>query len=198
MSIGKLAGASAFTSIAASLCCITPVLALIAGSGSMASSLSWLEPARPYLIGLTIIVLGFAWYQKLKPAVDECSCDVGEKPKFLQSKTFLLTITLFAALMLSFPVYSKVFFSNTKKETVQVEKSNIQTVELKIKGMTCQACEEHVNLEVNRLPGIIKSTVSFENRNALIQFDSSKTAVAKIIDAVHKTGYKVTDHSTKN
>ena len=75
MSTGKLMSAGVFTAIAASLCCITPVIALIAGSGSIASSFSWLAPARPYLIGLTIAVLGFAWYQKLKPQpVDECGC----------------------------------------------------------------------------------------------------------------------------
>src|SRR5258706_11743507 len=99
MSIGKLAGTSVITAIAASLCCITPVLALIAGSGSIASTFSWIEPVRPYLIGLTIAVLGFAWYQKLKPQpTDDCGCATSEKPKFLHSKTFLLLVTVFAAL----------------------------------------------------------------------------------------------------
>jgi mercuric ion transport protein len=61
----KLIGAGLLTAIAASLCCITPVLALIAGTSGLASTFSWLEPFRPYFIGLTILVLGFAWYQKL-------------------------------------------------------------------------------------------------------------------------------------
>lgn len=59
-------GAGLISAIAASLCCITPVLALVAGSSGIAAGFSWLEPARPYLIGITILVLGFAWYQKLK------------------------------------------------------------------------------------------------------------------------------------
>ncbi|MEL0215875.1 MAG: mercuric transporter MerT family protein, partial [Burkholderiaceae bacterium] len=63
----KLIGAGLLTAFAASLCCITPVLALVAGTSGLASSFSWLEPARPYFIGLTILVLGFAWYQMLKP-----------------------------------------------------------------------------------------------------------------------------------
>ena len=61
----KLIGAGLLTAFAASLCCITPVLALVAGTSGLASSFSWLEPARPYFIGLTILVLGFAWYQML-------------------------------------------------------------------------------------------------------------------------------------
>ena len=48
----KLIGAGLLTAFAASLCCITPVLALVAGTSGLASSFSWLEPARPYFIGL--------------------------------------------------------------------------------------------------------------------------------------------------
>ncbi|MDZ7646572.1 MAG: hypothetical protein U5K54_05000 [Cytophagales bacterium] len=46
--------------------CITPVLALISGVGGIAATFSWLEPVRPYLIGITTLVLGFAWYQELE------------------------------------------------------------------------------------------------------------------------------------
>jgi len=63
----KLIGAGLLTAIAASLCCITPVLALIAGTSGLASTFSWLEPFRLYFICSTILVLGFAWYQKLIP-----------------------------------------------------------------------------------------------------------------------------------
>jgi mercuric ion transport protein len=44
----KLIGAGLLTAIAASLCCITPVLALVAGTSGLASTFSWLEPFRPY------------------------------------------------------------------------------------------------------------------------------------------------------
>ncbi|MGC8802221.1 MAG: hypothetical protein ACP5PS_00380, partial [Bacteroidales bacterium] len=68
-----------------------PVLALISGAGGIASLFSWLEPARPYLIVTTLLVLGFAWYQKLKPRTDEeiqCACEEDEKPPFMQTKVF--------------------------------------------------------------------------------------------------------------
>lgn len=85
----KLIGTGLLTAIAASLCCITPVLALIAGTSGLVSTFSWLEPFRPYFIGLTILVLGFAWYQKLKPQEQiDCNCKTEEKPKFIQKKHF--------------------------------------------------------------------------------------------------------------
>ena len=198
MGSGKVVSAGVISAIAASLCCITPVLALIAGSGSLASSFSWIEPARPYLIGVTIAVLGFAWYLKLRPQpTDDCGCAVDEKPKFVQTKTFLLLVTIFAALMIAFPSYAKVFFPKNEKTAVSVEKSNIQFAELTIKGMSCEACEEEVNHEVNKLPGIIQSTVSYKNKNAIIKFDVSKTTINDITDAVNATGYKVINYSIK-
>lgn len=194
----KLIGAGLLTAIAASLCCITPVLALVAGTSGLASTFSWLEPARPYFIGLTILVLGFAWYQKLKPKKQiDCNCETEEKPKFIQSKMFLGIVTVFAIIMLAFPYYAHIFYPNTEKQVLVVDKSNVQTVEFSISGMTCASCEEHVNHEVNKLSGIIKSTASYENGNAIVEFDNSKTNIADIEKAINGTGYSVTDKKEK-
>ncbi|MFN5092820.1 MAG: mercuric transport protein MerTP [Bacteroidota bacterium] len=194
----KLIGAGLLTAIAASLCCITPVLALVAGTSGLASTFSWLEPFRPYFIGLTILVLGFAWYQKLKPKQQiDCNCETEEKPKFIQSKMFLGIVTAFALIMLAFPYYAHIFYPKTEKQIIVVDKSNVQTVEFTISGMTCASCEEHVNHEVNKLPGIIKSTASYENENAIVEFDNSKTNISEIEKAINGTGYSVTDKKEK-
>lgn len=197
MNNGKLISAGVFTAIAASVCCIVPVVALVAGSGAIVSSFSWIAPARPYMIGLTVALLGFAWYQKLKKpqVIDDCGCD--KKPLFFQSRMFLLSVTLFAALVIAFPFYAKAFFPKKEKTSVTVEKSNIQTVELNIKGMGCEACEQEIDHEVNKLPGIVRSTVSYKNKKAVIQFDISKTTLKDITDAVNATGYKVISQSVK-
>jgi copper chaperone CopZ len=197
----KLIGTSLLTAIAASLCCMTPVLALIAGTSGIASTFSWIEPFRPYLIGLTILVLGFAWYQKLKPQKEiDCECETDDLPagkagktKFIQSKTFLGIVTAFAIVMLAFPYYSGIFYPNTDKQIIVVDESDIKTTEFKIRGMTCASCEEHVNHEVNKLNGIISSKASYENGNAIIEFDKTKINETDIEKAINSTGYKVTD-----
>ena len=190
----KLAITSILTAITASLCCITPVLALIAGTSGVASTFSWIEPFRPYLIGLTILVLLFAWYHKLTPEKEiDCECETDKKPKFIQSKTFLGIVTIFAIVMLTFPYYSSIFYPNSEKQIIVVDKTNIKTIEYKISGMTCASCEAHVNHEVNKLNGIINSKTSYENGNAIIEFDKTKTNEAEIEKAINSTGYKVTD-----
>lgn len=190
----KLAGLGLLTAISASLCCITPVLALLAGTSGLASTFSWLDPLRPYLIGLTVLVLGFAWHQKLKPQKQiDCDCDMAERTPFIQTKKFLGFLTVFAGLMLAFPTYAHVFFPKSENETVTTDQSKIQTAEFKISGMTCSGCEEHVNQEVNKLTGIIQTTVSYENGNAIIEFDQAQTDTEEIEKAIETTVYSVTD-----
>ncbi|MBG26348.1 MULTISPECIES: mercuric transport protein MerTP [Croceibacter] len=190
----KIIATSILTAITASLCCITPVLALIIGTSSLASAFTWIEPFRPYLIVLTILVLLFAWFQKLKPKKEvDCDCETVEKPRFIQSITFLGILTVFAIAMLAFPYYSNMFYLNSQKQVVVVDKSNIKTTEYKISGMTCASCEAHVNHEVNKLDGIVNSITSYENGNAIIKFDETKTNELEIEKAINSTGYNVTD-----
>lgn len=192
----RLAGLGILTAISASLCCITPILAFLAGTTGLASTFSWIEPFRPYLIGLTIFVLAFAWYQKLKPTkVDNCNCEPTTKVTFINSKKFLGAITLFALVMLAFPYFSKIFYPKTNSEQtyVAVDKSTIQKTDFLVEGMTCEGCEEHIKLEVNKLTGVISTTVSYKNGTALVEFDNTKLNNQQIEQAINRTGYKVTD-----
>jgi len=189
-----------FTAVAASICCITPVLALIAGTSGITSTFSWVEPFRPYLIGLTIIVLVFAWYQKLRPKTQEeidCACEDDAKPSFWQSKRFLLIVTLFAALMLTFPYYSNLFYAQPTKDIVYVSQSNVEKHTFDVEGMTCAGCEAHVESEVNKLDGIISVKASYENANTVVEFDKTKIDESEIEKAINSTGYNVTDKKEK-
>jgi copper chaperone CopZ len=74
---------------------------------------------------------------------------------------------------------------------VIVTETNIQTAEFGIEGMTCNSCAEHVKFEVNKLAGVINASASYESKNAIVQFDNSKTTVSEIEKTINGTGYKV-------
>jgi copper chaperone CopZ len=197
-----LAGAGVLSAVTASLCCITPVLALISGVSGAASTFSWMEPVRPYFIGVTVLVLGFAWYQKLKPRTAEeiqCDCETtrsageeDDKKPFMQTKIFLGIVTVFAALMLTFPSYAHIFYpSNDNKEVGIVNASDIQTVTFEVKGMTCNGCASHVENDVNKLPGILNVNAVYEEGTAKVEFDKSKVSLVQIEEVINGTGYKV-------
>lgn len=197
-SSSKTAGIGLLAAITTSLCCITPVFSVLAGVGGIASTFSWMEPLRPYLIVLTIGVLGFAWYQKLKPRSAEeieCDCEEDEKPSFWQSKSFLTIITVFAGLMLAFPSYSGIFFPNENTSKVIIVKENdVVEAALSIEGMTCTGCEHSVNHALTSTDGVISASSSFESGTASIRFDQTKVSLDDLAKAVEiETGYKVTE-----
>jgi hypothetical protein len=127
----------------------------MAGTSGLASIFSWLEPFRSFLVSLTVGVLGFAWFQKLKvnESVDY-SCGKGKTSSFMQSKVLLVGITLFAVLILTFPYYAGIFFSKTDLKVTSAA-ATTKTVAFSISGMTRSSCEEHVNQEVSKLDGIV-------------------------------------------
>lgn len=197
---GKLMGAGVLSAIAASLCCITPVLALISGVSGAASTFSWMEPFRPYLIGIAVLVLGFAWYQKLRPrttAEIQCACEEDKKPSFWQSKLFLGIVTVFAVIMLAFPYYGRIFYPKTEKQVIIDSSDKIREIKFSVSGMTCSSCEEHVKHAVNQLPGIISIAANHSDGTASVKFDETKTNKEDIIKAINATGYKVTGTETK-
>lgn len=190
----SLLGAGIFTAIAASLCCITPVLALISGASGAASAFPWMEPFRPYLLGLTVLVLGFAWYQKLKPRTTEeiqCDCEEENKKPFMQTKMFLGIVTVFAFIMMAFPYYGHIFYPKANKQVMVISSEDIQEMKFNVRGMTCASCEEHVKHAVNELPGIVSVSANSLEGNATVKFDNSKTNKETIIKSIDATGYKV-------
>ncbi|QEC69262.1 mercuric transport protein MerTP [Panacibacter ginsenosidivorans] len=201
-SLGTFSSAGLLSAIAASLCCITPVIALLAGSSSIAANFSWIEPARPYLIGLSIAVLAFAWYMILKPTKTndmDCNCETTKKPSFRQSKKFLSIITVFAILMMAFPLYAKVFFPKPKTQaTMLAVVDNKQQVKFTIQGMSCAGCELEVNNELSKVNGVIAYKTSYAGKSSLVTFDKSKVDVKTIEAAINKTGYTVKSYVFMN
>ncbi|MGK7371227.1 MAG: mercuric transport protein MerTP [Candidatus Halalkalibacterium sp. M3_1C_030] len=190
----KWMGAGMIAAFTASLCCITPVIAFVAGISGAASTFSWVEPFRPYLIGLTVLLLGFAWYQKLKPQWDpECACE--EAPSFWQTKGFLGIVTVLAVLLLAFPYYSDAFFpKQNNQKVVYVQESQVQIITWDIKGMTCTGCEATVENAANGVDGVLEADAIYDTRQVTIKYDRSKTNQETIKAAINKTGFTVNEN----
>lgn len=194
-SSGTFTSAGVLSAFAASICCITPVISLLAGSSSIAASISWVEPARPYLIALSISFLALAWYLKLNPVKmdnTDCDCKTTKEPSFFQSKTFLSVITVFAMLMLTFPLYAKMFYPQQKIQAASpTAGDNKEQARFYIQGMSCADCESEVNNKLSKVNGVTAYKTSYENKNGMVTFDKSKVDIKTIETAINKTGYKV-------
>lgn len=195
-----LIGTSILLAVSSSLCCIMPILAIFGGIGGFASSLSWIEPLRPYLIIATILILGFAFYQAYRPQKVEDCCAVEtakgsnevKKKGFMASKKFLWIITIVSVLLMSFPYYSGFFIPSAEKKVVAVNKENMRNKTFYIEGMSCKACENHVNNALFKQKGIIDASTDYEKGLTHFKYDYTKVSLKKLAIKIEKeTGYKV-------
>jgi mercuric ion transport protein len=188
----KLLGSGILLALTSSLCCIVPLLALFGTAGSAVSMFSWVAPLRPYLLAVTALVLGYAFYQAYKP-VNKDACDCAEKKPFMKSKTFLWAVTLLSAGLSTFPYYAPYFQKDTPKHAT-IKGSGFQQTVLRIEGMSCAACEGHVNHALQEKEGVKEVTTSFDKGQTIVRFDSSQISIRQLAATIeNETGYKVTN-----
>jgi len=63
----------------------------------------------------------------------------------------------------------------------------IQTLKLKISGMTCEHCAKTIEKRVSAFEGVISKLVSFSEKKGEFQFDSEKISASDIINAINST-----------
>jgi copper chaperone CopZ len=75
-------------------------------------------------------------------------------------------------------------------EKQQSANNETKTVTLKITGMTCGGCANHVSTALKKVEGVLEQEVKYPGDTAVVKYDASKTSEEKIIAAIVKAGYK--------
>ncbi len=187
-------GASLLAALAASSCCILPVVFAMAGI-SIAGASAWFAAWRPYLLGLTLVLLGIGFYlsyrRKRKSCEPGSSC---ERPAVKTTSRFgLWLVAVFVILFAAFPYYSgpavKLLLSDGNTQAQPA--SAVEHVSFAVEGMTCPACAEGIEHKLNGLSGVHKATVSYEHRKAEIAYDSQRIPLGQLEKVFTDTGYRV-------
>jgi len=63
-------------------------------------------------------------------------------------------------------------------------------VVIAIEGMHCGGCANGVKAMLKRTRGVVSADVSFEQKEAKVEFDSAATSREKIVEAINNMGYK--------
>lgn len=104
-----LGGGAVLAAFGASLCCTLPIAVALLGVGSAALGAK-LEPFALWLSGLTVVFLGFAFYQAYKPV----ECEPGEACAFPASRRrhriVLWIVAIVAIALMAFPYYASWLF----------------------------------------------------------------------------------------
>jgi len=66
----------------------------------------------------------------------------------------------------------------------------LETVKLKISGMTCQGCVRSVKNVLENVPGVTTAEISLQNSEARVVFDRARASLESLKAAVEEAGYE--------
>jgi copper chaperone CopZ len=173
--------------VIASLCCIGPVLVVFLGVGSIAA-FSVFEIYRPYLIGLTVALIGLAFYltyRKQEVKCEDGTCKVESASKW--AKTGVWTVTTLAGLAIAFP-----YLGFAPQTSVNKAVDSTAVVTVNISGMDCKACAAGVEGSLANIKGVRKARVDFQSGKATIEYDRKIVKPTVFIERVTESGFTAT------
>lgn len=69
----------------------------------------------------------------------------------------------------------------------------IQTKKFSIEGMDCGNCAVSIEMLLNNQLGIKSAKVSFEKKEAIIEFDDAEFKIAEVEKIIKQIGYTLTE-----
>lgn len=66
----------------------------------------------------------------------------------------------------------------------------METITLKVSGMTCMGCVNSVTRVLKAAPGVSQASVSLDPPQAVVEFDAAHTTPAQLRQIVEDAGYE--------
>lgn len=191
------AGGAVLAAVGASLCCVGPLLFVALGLGAFGASAVF-EAARPYLLGAAALFLAYGFYRAYFRRTGACApgsaCAV--KPVGRAGRAGLW---LAAAAVLAFalsPYYAGALARRVASKPEGLEAAAPAAprpaparAEFRVGGMTCAGCEETIKLALEQAPGVRRAGVSYDQGEAVVEFDPDATSPEVLRDVISRAGY---------
>lgn len=193
---------AAFAAIAASACCILPLIlgAVSAGTAGFGTALA---PYRPYLMGLTLLLLGAGFYFTYRPAkaansdsdccaVTETDCCATNKVLRMKrlSKALLWAVTVFTLAVMAYPWVAQYRAgASAASALVAATPPKAQTALFTIPSMDCPACAVNIADALKKTPGVYDAKVDFDTKQASVHYNPGQVNITKLREAIDRTGF---------
>lgn len=187
-------GASLVAAVAASLCCILPIVFALAGAGIVGAS-AFFAAWRPYLLGLTFLLLGAGFYFAYRKPKQACepgsACAI---PSVSRSGRIGLWIaTVIVLVVAAFPYYSEPVANlllSSKEDAASPDAPRVERASFIVEGMDRAAGASAIEKKLKALDGVQSVTVSYEQKRASVEFDANKVSAAQLEQAIQDAGYR--------
>jgi mercuric ion transport protein len=188
-------GGSVLSAVAASLCCLGPLVAVLVGASGFAAA-GFFAPWRPLLLTITALMLTMAWYLTYRrPKAGRCSRAAGclPTPVAKGNKIILWLATAFVIAVAALPTFSGAAArwllpaGASERGPSQVK---LATLRVSIPSMDCGACAAGIQAKLNQQDGVQAAQVDFATKTAVIRFDPGKLSTQQVTALIDQTGFK--------
>jgi copper chaperone CopZ len=179
---------SVILAIITHVCCIGPIVLALLGVGG-AGLFSKFANLHPYLMGMTGVFLGLAFYltyRKRKIRCEDGTCKIRRVSKW--NKIALWAATILVVFFLAFPYLVGSLNTSSVNEHLKEE---VSEVTIPVEGMTCSVCEFNIENAIKKLDGIIMVKADYKRGEVIVKFEKRKVKVDDMIEVINKSGYKV-------
>jgi len=172
----------------ASVCCVTPLLLVLLGLGSLGIG-AVLGRFHWGFLGVALVLLTAAWrryfQERRRCATDRCEMASGTPTRWT-----LLVASLVVAAFAGLNVYT---FASHRQQTAPTPGGRPTTatdVVIPVAGMTCLTCELTVESSLKRLPGVASAEANVAQQRVTVQYDPAQVTVEQLMAAINQTGYQ--------
>lgn len=173
-----------FAGIAASLCCIGPLLSLTLGLGSFAASV-WFAQWRPVFLAVTFVLLGLAWCLTYRRPKADCADGFCALPPGKAARISLWLGTLVA---LAVAIYPSLPVVNHQIDSAAIAVSDVK-LRVLIPSMDCPPCAKGIEASLSRAPGVKQAVVDYDTKAAVLIYDGSVPNRDKLLALIDASGF---------
>ena len=181
--------------VTASLCCILPLIAAVLGFTGFAAP-QFFEHWRPYFLGVTFGLLAVGFYVAYRRPRGACEAGsvCARTPMGRWNRAALWLVAVSVVVLAAFPYYAGwVARAATKTKHpagLSAESSQVPAV-LKVDGMVCGSCAALLEKKLSQIPGVRRAEVSFEKKQATLDYDPGTVKPSQFAKAITDVGYRV-------
>lgn len=173
------------SAIAASLCCVGPLLLAVLGLGGLGVG-AFIGAYHWYFIAGATALLGVAWWnywrERQRCATERCEMVGGRLARI----TLPLT-TLAVAIFFGPNLYT---YAGDGGSIPSLVADGYAQTTIPVDGMTCFSCTVHVEGSLQDLDGVRNVKASVSDKSVAISYDPAKIDVVQLVAAINETGYR--------
>jgi copper chaperone CopZ len=189
---GLLMVSAVVAAIAASLCCILPILAAVTGLGAIAAGAAF-EKWRPYLLGVTALLLVagliFAWRDRKRGCAPGSAC--AAKPMSRWNWISLGVVAALAAGLAAFPYYSGAVAKLALRAPgpAQSAAAHVSKAVFRIPDLDCPACAVSLSSALRKLPGVLDVSSDVDAHRTVVSYDPKALNTTAVENAITGAGF---------